>query len=260
MSFPNIFSMFSGQPQTPVAPAPAATNNPTGVANPNQALPGTHSSANTDPNGVVPANPGGNTSVTPTTESTTPLDQFKDIWQTPTTDPSQANPSMFAGLDPAKLMEAARKVDFSKAIPPDTMQKIQAGGPEAAAAFAQAMNAVSQTVFAQNAQASIKIIEQAMSKQQEQFTAQLPNLVKRHSAHESILANNPLMSNPAVQPLVGALQEQLIRKNPNASSAEIQQQVNDYFAKLGEAFGPKPASTQTNQTSNEEDWGKFFGA
>jgi len=84
-------------------------------------------------------------------------------------------------------------------------------------------------------------------------------MVKKVSANENLLASNPLLSNPAIQPLVGALQEQLVRKNPNASAAEIQQQVNEYFAALGNTFAPKPAPvSNSGKSKDSEDWEKFL--
>lgn len=253
----SIFEKLFGT-QTP-APAPVQSA-PTGVANPGQPLPGTQSTAQTAPNGTVPAQ-GQNFNVgnpDPNTQQS-PLDTFKDVWQTPAVDPNAAPAGMFANLDPKKLMESARQIDFAKSITPETLQKIQAGGPEAVQALAEAMNSVTQNVYAQSALATTKIVEQALGKAKTDYEAQLPTLVKKFSTNETLLENNPLLSNPAIQPLVGALQEQLIRKNPNASSVEIRQQVQDYFAALGQSFAPKPAQSAADKAARaEEDWSKFL--
>lgn len=238
-----------------------AQNTPPGVTNPGQPLAGTAASPQTAPNGVVPAapSPAPAPANAPAAAPASPLDGFKDLWQTPTNPDPAENQPIFANVDPQKLMESARKVDFAKAITPENLQKIQAGGQDAVAAFADSMNTVAQTVFAQSALATTKIVEQALIKQQEQFDARLPTMVKKFSANENLLANNPILSNPAVQPLVGALQEQLVRKNPNASAAEIQQQVSDYFAALGNTFAPKPPqATGQNKAKDSEDWEKFL--
>lgn len=242
-------------------PAPNTTpaqNSPPGVQNhnPAQGIQGTQASQQTAPNGIVPVQV---QEPTPK-EPVTPLDPFKDVWQT-TIDPNAGgNQGMFSNLDPQKLMESARKVNFSGALTPENMQKIQAGGAEAIQALTESLNIVAQTVYAQSAIATTKIVEQALTKQKEQHDAALPGMVKRYSTNESLLANNPLLQNPAIQPLVGALQEQLIRKNPNASGADIQQQVNDYFAALGNVFAPKPAAPSASQKklAESEDWDKFF--
>lgn len=223
--------------------------------NPNVGLPGTQASLQTAPNGVVPTEP----AQPEKKENVSPLDGFKDIWQNTNTLENPEAAGMFANLDPAKLMESARKVNFSGAITQESLAAIQAGGPEAVKAFSESLNSVAQTVYAQSAIATTKIVEQALGKQQEKYDASLPNLVKNLSTKEALLTNNPLMSNPAIQPLVGALQESLVRKNPTATSAEIQQQVVDYFSALGNTFATKPAPTKAEKTAAKtEDWDKFL--
>jgi hypothetical protein len=259
MSVGQIFSnLFGGAPAQPANPGPLG---PTGVANPGQPLPGTQATPGTDNNGMVPAQQPGQNPGTPGTSDGTPFADFKDIWQTPNT-PQDQNQALFANLDPAKVMESARKVDFAKNITAAQIQAIQAGGPDAVKAFAESMNQVAQTVYAQSAIATTKIVEQALSKQTERYDAQLPTMVKKYSTNESLLTENPLLSNPAIQPLVGALQEQLIRKNPNATSAEIQKQVSDYFAAMGTAFAPKapetPQSRAAQRAAKSEDWDSFL--
>ena len=249
----NIMSLFSGPTAAPAAAGPTGPTGPTGAANPGQPLPGTAASAGTDNNGIVPA---GSAS-----SPATPLDKFGDVWKTVTTDPAASNDvgALFAGVDPKKIMESAGKVDFAKAISPEILSKIQAGGADATSALVQALNSVAQTVHAQGVIASTKLLEHGLTEAQKRYDAQLPGLVKRHSTSESLLADNPVFSNPALQPLVGALQEQLQRKNPNATGAEIQQQVVDYFNAVGTTFAPKPPEQKNSRGArSEDDWSKFF--
>jgi len=235
----------------PSVPAPAQQI-PTGAANPGQALPGTQSTPQTAPNGMIPEQ-------APQKDSASPLAAFQDIWQTPTTQEGTPQ-ALFANLDPQKVMESARKVDFAKGISPEQLQAIAAGGEGAVKAFAESMNSLAQSVYAQSAIATTKIVEQALGKAQEQQDARLPGMFKKLSSTENLQAANPLLSNPAIQPLVGALQEQLVRKNPNATAGEIQQQVSDYFAALGTSFAPKaPAPAGGNRKAKDEDWSAFLG-
>ena len=243
-------------PSTPPAAAPAqptGSNQPPGTA-----MQGTAASGGTAPNGVVPA--GGSTPPAGSaTEPPSPLAAFTDIWKTDGTAPPATVSELFAGLDPKKIMESASKVDFTKAVTPDILAKIQAGGPEAQAALLQALNSVTQQGYAQSTMATAKLVEHALTKAKEIQDAQLPAMVKRFSVNESLMTENPLLQNPALQPLAGALQEQLIRKNPNASAQEIQQQVMDYFQALGQSFAPKPPETPASRSAAKEmDWSKFF--
>jgi hypothetical protein len=255
-------SLFGGASSTPAPQQQTNQNVPTGNPNPGQPLPGTMANQTMAPNGMVPsANPTQQPAPGSVVEQkeVSPLDGFTDIWQTSTNPDPNAIEPIFQKLDPNKVMESARKVDFSRAITPEQLQSIAGGGEGAVKAFAAAMNSVAQTVYAQNAMATSKIVEQALEKQQTANDARMPSLVKKFSANESLMAENPLLSNPAIQPLVGALQEQLIRKNPNATAAAIQQQVNDYFAALGTTFGPKPKETpQQKADKNAFDWDKFL--
>jgi hypothetical protein len=246
----NIMEMFRG------TPAPAAPTGPTQVNQPGVPLPGTNASPQTAANGVIPT-------PTPPAEITppAPFEEFKDLWSTPTTPNADTNGPMFAGVTPKTLMESAGKVDFAKAVTPEQMQAIATGGQGAVDAFAQAMNKVAQTVYAQSAFATTKIVDQAMTRQQENFAKQLPSMVKKFSVNENLQDQNPLLSNPALTPLVSALSEQLVRKNPNATSTEIQQQVNDYFSALGTSFAPKPPETPQTRAAQKaakaEDWTMF---
>lgn len=243
----SIFDIF--RPAAPTAPADPASN-----ANPqNTGLPGTESSPTTAPNGVVPEQ-------TTEPKSNSPLDKFADIWKTePATGKEPTTEGFFANLDPAKVMESAKQVDFTKTLTPELLTKINGGGADAMQAMVEAMNNVAQTTYARSALATTKIVEQALGRAQEQYDSRIPDMVRKFSANESILADNPLLSNPALQPLVGALQEQLVRKNPQATSAEIRDQVTAYFSALGTTFAPKPVQSKSSASKSAgEDWGKFF--
>lgn len=227
-------SLFSSIFGTNVAPNAGAAPQPNQVATP-----------------VVPATP-----VTPA-EPVSPMDTFKDLWQpTETAGTDGTLPAnMFAGADPAKMLEAARKVDFSKSIPPEVLSKITAGGPDAAAAFAQALNEVSQRAYAQSSFASTKIVEAALAKFQEGVESRLPGQIKKHSVSESIRESNPALQHPAAAPIMEALQGQLSAKFPNASVNELRDMASQYLTAFTSAASPKPAAAAVPAS---EDWGKFF--
>lgn len=244
----NVFqSLFGGTPQNPTPPTnPPQMPAPTNPANqdPSQPLPGVSPNNPTAPNNPTPPDP-------------TPFDGMKDIWQTPTNPNPDSGTGFFGNVDPKKLMESAQKVDFARIITPDDLTAIQGGGEAAAKAFAKSLNSVAQTVYAQSALATTKIVEQALNKAQERYDAQLPSLVTKLTANQNLVQDNPLLKHPAVQPLAEALQAQLIQKNPNATPAEIQTQVSDYFKAMATAFSPKPATVKSSQNS-DTDWDAFL--
>lgn len=239
----SIFDIFRPATPTP-APAPLAA-----PGNNSPGLPGTHSSPTTPPNGTVPTQP-------PATEPASPLDSFKDVWSN--TNTPEAPEALFGKLDPNKLMESARQVDFAKVIKPEQLTAISQGGDGAVQAFATALNSVAQTVYGQSTLATTKIVEEALKRNSESYDTKMQEMVRKFSVNEGLQTSNPLLSNPAVQPLVSALTDQLARKYPNASSAEIQSQVNGYFQQLGTAFAPAPTTPKSQSVKPAEDWASFM--
>jgi len=188
----------------------------------------------------------------------TPLAEFKDLWEAAPVDPNAAAP-MFSGVDPKKLMEAAQKTDFSKVVTPEAMAKIQAGGQEGVAAMMQAMNNMSQTVYANSAMATTKIVEQALAKQMDSFKASLPGIIKQHTVSDNLRTENPALSNPAVQPFIQAMEQQFAVKHPGATSSELTAMAKQYVEGVGALFSPAAKQTPAEkQAAGEMDWSKFF--
>lgn len=225
----------------PAAPAPAPVADPVAATN------------TTLPAGQVP--PATTTQGAP---DNNPLDTFKDIWTPPAADGKPAGVEDMFNIDPKQLMEAASKVDFARMIPQDQMQAIAAGGQGAAEAFAKALNTVAQNVYAQSAAANTKIMQQALARQREDFTGQLPNLVKTHTLSESIRESNPALSHPAAAPLISAIQQTLQLKHPTATNAELQKMAQEYVSGFANAVsGPKQADPVAEDKSNT-DWSKYI--
>jgi hypothetical protein len=187
------------------------------------------------------------------------MDQFKSLWEPTVTQGVDTTlpQNIFSGADPVKMLEAARKVDFSKSIPPDVLSKITAGGPDAAAAFSQALNDVSQRAYAQSSFASTKMIEQALAKFQEGIDNRLPGQIKKHAVSDSIRESNPALQHPAAAPIMEALQSQMAVKYPNATVSEIKDMASQYLtAFAGSALPQKKA----DPVPASENWDSFFSA
>ena len=234
-------------PGNPALPAP------TGVQNPNQPLPGTGGGQNTPPN-IVPA--GGEQ---PPEDPLSGLKPFADIWAPVKVDPNNPdpNPYPFANLDPAKVMESAGKLDFSKAVTPELMQQVAAGGQEAVAALAKIVNNLGQSVSGQQIIATDKMLQAALEAQRKSFEAQLPNLVRQHAVKDALATQHPAMSDPALEPMVAALRTQYINKNPTATAAQISGAINDYFNTVGKVFAPKQEETPAQKAATAKSAGEF---
>lgn len=206
------------------------------------------------PNGTIPPN----TNAVPAGEKT-PLDDFADLWKNETPAEGAKPAGVFAGVDPKKFMEAAGKIDFAKVVTPEQLQKISQGGEDAQKAFALAMNSVAQHVYAQSSFASTKMIDAALAKAKEGFMADLPKHIKKQQVNDSLRQENPIFSNPAVQPIISAMEAQLTVKYPNASASEITTMAKQYIEAVGTSFAPKPKETAADKkAAKETDWSTFL--
>ena len=248
-----IFDLFKTSGGATIEQQPQQPNLSPGAGQPGQIPPPnggtTVATTSTAPNGVVPT-------TTVPAEPQAPLDKFNDLWKTDPNAKPTGNDPLF-NVDPQKLMEAAGKVDFAKVIKPEQLQAITAGGEGAAAAFIQAINAVSQATFAQSALASTKIVEQAVAKTRENFSAELPGMLKKLNLNDSLRDSNPAFSHPAAQPILDALQAQLTQKYPSATVQELQGMAKEFLSSFTDAAIPKPVATTVS--NGETDWSKFFG-
>lgn len=236
-------SIFGSSPQPAQQPQPQQTlpgNIPPGTGMPATPLP------NTAPNGVVPEQK----------VQATPLDEFKDLWKNEPTDPNAkpVDKSMFGVVNGDDLMKSASTIDFTKVVTPELAQRIQAGGEDGFKATLEAMNKVQQLGYAQSAHASTVLIEQAIAKAREQFTAELPMQIRNHSA-TALIKENPIFSHPAAQPLIEMATMQLQTKYPNATPSELKEMAQNYVTSFADAMKPAP---KVDAATQGQDWSKFL--
>lgn len=243
----NVMQMFHAAAQQQPAPAAQAAPTP-GQIPPNGGANGAPAPG-TAPNGTVPGDG------TPGKPASSPLDNFTDLWQNAPTDPTQ--PQNIFKIDQKKLIEASQRLNFTNSITPEQLAAITAGGEAAQKAFAEAMNAVAQGVYAQSAFATGSIVEQALKRAQEQQDARLPSMIKSMNVRESLQQENPIFSHPAAAPLIQAIQQQLTVKFPGATAAETKEMAMSYLQNFAEGVTPKKVDTAAT-TKGEPDWEKLM--
>lgn len=244
-----LFGGVTGQ-----APSPAQAANPALQQQQQLPTPGNIPAVNAMP--ANPANPTVPATVEPT-KAPEGLDKYSDIWNIKPEDMPKAPESVFAGVTPEQIAAVAAKTDFSKAVTPDMMAAISGGGEGAVAAMMQAMNAVAQQGYATNAQASIKLIETALAKQQETFTAALPDLIKNQNVANNLRTSNPIFKHPAAAPILDMFTKQLQLKNPTASAEQIQTQAQEYLLSLATTANPTKTVVDP-KAPKETDWSDFM--
>jgi hypothetical protein len=247
-AFKNAFSAPSQVPagmQPQQQPAPA---NPGNIpANPTMITQGS-------PDGQIP---GGNAQ--PQVEKS-PFAEFEKLWEPakPVEGAIPDSPIQFK-IDPTKVMQSAKQIDFTKTVTPALLEKINAGGEGATQAMMQAMNEMAQTVFAQTMMANTKILESGLESTHQRTSRTIPDAVRKVTVGNALREDNPLFTNPATAPILSALESQLLVQFPNASTAEIKEHARKYLGSFATELtkqSPEYQSQakQTDARLKETDW------
>lgn len=206
------------------------------------------------PTQVQPGNlPADEPAATPEAAPNDPLAAFKDIWNTVE---NKGEQTKSFNLDQDKLKDLVGKADFSSSIPPETLAAISAGGEDAQKAFADAMNTVARTVFMQSLIAGNKLTENHLGSAAHNQEQMIAELVRQQLTTNSLSAASPLFNNPAIKPVMEAVQKQLSAQNPSATPQQITEQAQAFIKALGEAVNPPPAPS--GSLSDTTDWSKFL--
>lgn len=244
---PGIMDFFkpNAAPAAPATPAAqGATGAPSANANSNPLVP----NATNTPPAIPDAN--GN-------PVEAPMDAFKDLWQTPATGGAENN--QLFNIDPVKVQAAVSKLNFAGVLKPEELAAIAAGGEQAQAALPAILNKVAQASMATSLAQTAGLIQQAVDKNNAAFEARIPGLIKSQNLSELNQAENPLFSNPATQPLMKAVEQQIALKFPTATAAELKKHTQDYITGMFNlSKAPETQAAATKAASTDTDWATFF--
>ncbi len=191
-----------------------------------------------------------------------PMGEWADLWQI---DPKQQAPQDITefsfNVDRKKVADQVGQIDFTKSLTPELMQKISAGGPEAMSAVLSAMNVMAQQAMLQATLAGSSITEAGLRSSNTRIASELPGMLRKQSISNALREDNPLFSNPAVAPMLEAVQEQFTRKFPNATQAQILENSKKYLvgfaAEIGKINGTDanaPSNGQPVRAAVQDDW------
>lgn len=246
---------------------PVATNAPTAPVAPAEPSAAASAAANpTVPSSSTPTSDGKGPGAFPAVEKTgekSPLDGFQDLWQIDDKDRKQLPPvAPQIAVDPKKMQDAAKALDFSKAIDPEAAKKALAGDTEA---FAGILNEVARAATVQASAASARVTEAALKAQSDAFQARIPEILRTHEASVGLRQDTQVYDNPALAPLVSLVETQMAAKYPNATPEQLRKQTNDFLQGAASSIvgstGKQiidPAPTGGKNVRKETDWTKFL--
>lgn len=199
------------------------------------------------------------------TAPTSLLDKHKQVWETPPApkvDPNAPKPFL-DNISEEAVSKAAKTVAFTNAVTPEIREKIAKGGAEAQEAFMEALNTVAQEVYGKTALAGSAITKKALEEMRGDFLKELPKLIREHTTKGSASRLNPVFKDPALAPVVSALEQTFTVKFPEASADEIATMVQTYMDDMTTHLQNSKAKPKTRSNKNgtdDVDWEAFANA
>lgn len=204
----------------------------------------------------------------PAAAPSSPLDAFKGLWETPVdaegkpiAPPVDPLAAPIFNFDPAKVTEQAKALDFTKGINPELVSGLVQNGQLNTDNLLKLINEVSQTAFAAATLNTGNLVTTAVQKNNTALKTALPSQIRGVQLADTPIGDNPVLSHPAVAPLVHALRTAQFTKNPNANPADVNKSVMDYLGGLAEALqATTPAATEKREavTRGQTNWGNYF--
>jgi hypothetical protein len=265
---PNISNLFRPTQQVTVTPQPAnpmqgAPVPPGGTMQPNNPAAGTGSGQSGAPNLPAPqpgTDPQQQTSQNPA-DTGPSLDNWKTVWDTPPADKTPTDPwsQPILPSDPAKIREAAGKMDMLSGVNPELMQKAMSGSDPQA--FMQVINAVAQNTLAMSAQLSSASVERAGSVIRERTEQSLPEKFRDFQLNQ-LPVDNPVLNHPGAQGLLRMTRQQLKMQNPTWNAQQINDEAVKYLTTFAAATTHQSAPAVQQRTSQQAqegtDWSTFL--
>lgn len=216
------------------------------------------------PNGGAPVTTSPVAPPVAATPPSSPLDEYKSLWETPTgadgkpivhTDPL-ATPLL--NFDPIKIAESAKGLNFTSKIDPTLAGKALGGDAQALSDY---VNAAVQAAVVGITTSQGNLINNAIDANNKRVNSTLPEHIRRVQLGQQSVENSAL-NHPAVAPLVQALTQAEFNKNPNANPQDVHKKIQDYLVSLGQVINendPTKVAASTKAAAGEVDWLAYGG-
>ena len=150
---------------------------------------------------------------------------------------------------PEEIQAAVSKFDFTNQ-PQFAELATQAFGQGADLnAVKQLLNTVAQAAFAQSAQVSSNLSEQAAFNIADRLNAQIPGQITSMQSSQILSKQlDSLYNNPVYAPTVKAIQQSILQSDPTATADQVATRTIEHFSKLADTFkgATTPAANQRN--------------
>lgn len=237
----SIFDLFSAKPAS-ADPGSNPTGTPTNT-DPNNPQGLSASPPTTDPKGQMPG-------TTPAMEN--PLDVYAKMFENAAKNSGVQAPDF--SLDPKVVNEVAGKMDFTKDLAPELMEKALTGDVKALLGVIQA---TSQNAYKAALSHGTALTDSFVKNRSDYDRDQLKNGVRGELTTQA-LSDAPNFDHPVIRQELIRVAEQFAKANPDAHPKEIADSAKKYMTDIANALNPAAPKKET--PDGERDWMKYLSA
>lgn len=191
------------------------------------------------------------------------LEDMQSVWKTATTaDGKPVAPTADPLAQPLfnfkkdDVIASSKKLDFTASVNPELATKALAGD---AAALQQYVNETVQTAFAAMTLNAGSLMNEGFVAHGRAFDQALPTRLRNHEVANRV-SEDPVLSHPAVAPIIQAMKATIAQQQPNMRPEDVQRAAENYVKGLGTAINLQETKTVTKkQDAAAPDWMAWAG-
>lgn len=182
-----------------------------------------------------------------------PLDAYKKLFDNTATSTEIEAPTF--SLDPKVLGDVSRKMDFTRGVNQEALQKATSGD---VGALLEVIKQVSQNSYRAAMEHSTALTDSHL-KQRGDFESKKLERGVNKKLTETALANTPNYSHPVVKAELNRIASQIAAANPDASPQEVASTAQKYLNDLYSALNPESGKPKgKEQGEADTDWSKYL--
>lgn len=149
------------------------------------------------------------------------------------------------------VLASAKKLDFTSQVNPELAAKALGGD---AGALQEYVNGAIQTAFAAMTLNTGNLLNDGFQRHGKAFDAALPTRLRNHEVANRI-SDDPVLSHPAVVPIINAMKATIASQQPHMRPDQIQAAAENYVKGLGTAINLQETKTVTKkEEAGQVDW------
>lgn len=183
-----------------------------------------------------------------------PLDTYQKVFDNAAKDSNIQAPSF--SLDPKVIGDVSSKMDFTKGVSPELVQK--ANGGDASAMF-QLMQEIGRNSYRAAIEHTTKLTDTHLGQRAEFDSKQVQRGVKKQLTSDA-LASTANLSHPLVKAELNKIAERFANsaEYADASPKDIAEAAKAYFNEIHAAFNPPAKTKEEERASGEVDYMKYL--